>query len=83
MKLLKYSVSILMLSTAAIAQQPNQSPQPKEYVLRLTPDDVNVIGKALGRLPFDDVAMVIQSLRAQIIDQNTPKQPSTSKEPDK
>lgn len=45
---------------------------PAEFNLKVTNDDVAIIGKGLGRLPFDDVAPLIQKLREQITSQNQP-----------
>ena len=42
---------------------------PQEYILRVKPVDIENIGKALGKLPFEDVSLLIQSLRSQIIEQ--------------
>ena len=52
----------------ALAQQAQQ-----EVTLKVTNDDVNVIGRALGKLPFDEVAGLVQKLRSQIVEQQ-PKQ---------
>lgn len=43
--------------------------QQQDFTLKVTNDDVNTIGKALGKLPFDDVAGLIQKLREQIVSQ--------------
>ena len=62
----------------SLAQQPTA---PNEFHLTIKSTDVNVIGKALGKLPFDEVAELLQSLRAQIIEQSVPKavEPATEK----
>ncbi len=68
MKNIVFIVSVLSLAaTPAYAQQ---APAPQEFNLKITSDDVNTIGKALGKLPFDDVAPLIQKLRQQIVEQS-------------
>lgn len=42
---------------------------PAEYNLKIKPVDLEMIGRGLGRLPFDEVAPLIQSLRSQVIEQ--------------
>lgn len=44
----------------------------QEVSLKVTNDDVNTIGKALSKLPFDEVAPLIQKLRTQIVEQQQP-----------
>lgn len=51
---------------------PTYAQQVQEMTLKVTPADVEVIGRALGKLPFDDVAQLIQKLRAQILEQQKP-----------
>lgn len=74
----KYILVAVLMSGVAFAQptpapaptvQPNQ---PAEYVLKLAPLDVELIGKALGGLPFNEAAPIIQKLRQQIVDQQQP-----------
>lgn len=62
-------VAAIVIPTLVRAQQ---APAPTEFKLTVTNDDVNTIGKALGRLPFDDVAQLIQKLREQIVSQSKP-----------
>jgi hypothetical protein len=89
MKMFKIAIGILVLSsTVAFAQQPTsqsiQQTQVNEFVLRLKPNDVNVLGKALGKLPFEEVSELMQSLRMQIAQQQTsPKTIEPAKEPGK
>lgn len=54
-----------LLVSPALAQQP-----PSEYIIKLTPADVAVVGKALGSQPFNDVAPLLQKLQGQIEEQN-------------
>lgn len=62
---------LLWISVCGILYiHPVQAQQvPTEYILKIKPSDVDNIGKGLGKLPFDDVAPLIQSLRSQIIEQ--------------
>lgn len=62
MKRILTLITLLAIVTPAFAQQP-------EVNLKISNDDVNTIGKALGKLPFDEVAGLIQKLREQIIAQ--------------
>lgn len=65
------------LPTIAMAQMPT------EVTLKVKTTDLEKIGKALGRLPFDDVAELMQSLRQQVIEQSTKPVDNSNKEPDK
>lgn len=56
----KIILAALLFATPAFAQ---------EITLKVTNEDVNMIGKGLGKLPFDDVASLIQKLRNQIVEQ--------------
>ena len=64
----KLALVFLLVSTSAFAQNP-----PAEYMLKVTPADVSIIGKALGSQPFNDVAPVLNKLQEQINEQNKPK----------
>lgn len=59
---MKTFIALLMMTSAAFAQS-------KEYVLKLSPDEVNTIGKLLEAQPYRDVAALVAKLRAQIIAQ--------------
>lgn len=54
-----------LIATAAVAQE-------KEYTFKVTASEVNTIGKALGKLTYDEVAALVQKLRVQIEAQNQP-----------
>lgn len=58
---------VLVWATPSIAQAP------AEYNFKLTPADVELIGKALGKLPYEDVAVLFQKLRQQAAEQQQPK----------
>lgn len=66
---------IAALAVPTLAQQPD-----KEYNLKVSGPEVETLGKALGKLPFDDVAVLIQKLRTQIVDQQTPRKEDTKPE---
>lgn len=42
---------------------------PSEFVLRFTPADLGTLDKALGSLPYKDVAALIQRINRQIAEQ--------------
>ena len=46
---------------------------PKPIRLTVTPQEVNLIGAALGRLPHDDVRPLIEKLAAQVQAQLKPE----------
>lgn len=48
-----------------------QGTLPTEYLLRVKPADIDKLGKALGKLPYDEAADLINSLRQQIIEQQS------------
>lgn len=60
------------LPTALYAQTPVQ-PQPAEYTIKLTTAEIDIVGKALGTQPYQDVALIIQKLRQQIVEQQSAK----------
>ncbi len=55
-------IALLMMTSAAFGQS-------KEYVLKLSPEEVNMIGKLLEAQPYRDVAALVAKLRTQIIAQ--------------
>lgn len=59
---MKTFIALLMMTSAAFAQS-------KEYVLKLSPEEVNLVGKLLEAQPYRDVAALVAKLRAQIIAQ--------------
>lgn len=64
-KLLWISACLVAFASPVEAQQT----PPKEYNLKVTTADLELMGKALGKLPFDDVFALMQSLRSQVINQ--------------
>lgn len=69
-------IGMLMFSSVAMAQPGGNSAPlavvPNEYVLKVKPADVDKIGKGLGKIPFEEVAELMQSLREQIVQQQQP-----------
>lgn len=56
---------------------------PAEYVIKLKPPALDLIGKGLGKLPFEDVAPLMQELRQQVLEQQQPSaKPKTDGVPD-
>ncbi len=70
MKYVLIATSIL-LSTVANAQQPSTPVpvQPNEYVLKVTPAEIDIISDGLQTQPFGKVSPLMLKLRQQIIDQ--------------
>lgn len=59
----------MLIYNIANAQQ-SKSP---EFIIKVDAQQLEIIGKGLGKLPFDDVAPLIQALRQQVIEQQNPK----------
>lgn len=75
------TIASLFIPTVVYSQQ-----LPAEFILRVKPVDLDKIGRGLGKLPFDDVVELIQSLRSQVIEQQTKANSpvdNSKKEPDK
>lgn len=64
----RFIIALAMLSTPAMAQQATPV---KEYNLKITADEVTMLGDALGYLPYSKVAPLFQKLQQQINIQNT------------
>lgn len=64
-------IAALLVPSLALAQQPS----PQEFTLKLTAAEVQTVGKALDELSYKEAAPVIQKLREQIIQQQTPPKP--------
>ena len=65
-------ISCLLVPGMAFAQSTPVQPM-VEFTLRVTPQEADVIGKALGKEPFNDVALLLQKLRQQIVEQQQRK----------
>lgn len=72
------TVCLLMVATPVFAQQ-------AELNFKLTTDEVNAIGKGLGKLPYEEAAGIIQKMREQYIAQQVKavSQPPEPKPDDK
>ena len=62
----------ILVGSVAFAQQADQqsSSPPVEYTLKITPQELDLLGKALGNQPYNDVAPLLQKLRSQFVEQN-------------
>lgn len=58
---------------------------PSEYVIKLKPPALDLIGKGLGKLPFEEVAPLMGELRQQVLEQQQPpaKPQPSGPDPDK
>lgn len=56
---------VLMIHPCSVEAQQ----APTEFIIKLKPDDLNKVAKGLGRLPYEEVAELIQNLRQQVIEQ--------------
>ena len=63
--------SILTLNYAAAQSSQSQSQQ--EYNLKITGVELDLIGRALGLMSYNDVASLVQKLRQQVVEQQQPK----------
>ncbi len=79
---LKLIIGIVLLSTVALPRVYAQ--QPNEYNLKVSPQEIELIGKGIGLLPFNDVAALVQKLRSQVMEQQSPSKPTqTVPDPEK
>ena len=62
---IKLGAGMMMLHPLCAAAQQ----QTQDLTLKLKPAEVDIVGKALGKLPYEEVAALIQNLRQQIMDQ--------------
>ncbi len=63
-KLILIAGFVLALAVPTLAQQ-----QQQEIKLAVNNSELDTIGKAWGKLPFDEVAQLIQKLRTQVVEQ--------------
>ncbi len=74
----------IQLALELVVVSPVQAQQPQEFSLKVTPAEVDLIGKGLGSMPFNDVAPLINKLRAQVMEQQKlVEQKPTATEPKK
>lgn len=76
-KLIMIAVALTMIPLVSYAQPAAQ--QPQEYTIKLTTAEIDIVGKALGTLPYQEVALIIQKLRQQIVDQQSANKPDEKK----
>ena len=62
-------------SIATVSLAYAQQQQEREFEIKVNNKDIELIGKALGKLPFEEVAPLFQKLQVQIQQQNMPKPP--------
>lgn len=60
----------LVIATAAMAQAE------KEFDLKLTGSEVNMVGEALGELPYKKVVPLMNKLQGQLNAQSQPPKPA-------
>lgn len=70
MKINLLMAGLIFLATPMPVQAQGQ--QPSEFTIKIAPAELDLIGKGLGKLPFEDVAPLIQKLRQQVMDQQKP-----------
>lgn len=63
----------LAFSGAALAQE-------KELDFKMTNTEINLVGKALGKMPFDEVAPLVNKLRTQYMSAANPPKPEEKKQ---
>lgn len=67
----KYMYTAAIVVSAGVAHAQPAVQQPVEYTIKLTAAEVDIVGKGLGLLPYQDVALIIQKLRQQIVEQQS------------
>ena len=67
----RFVIALALIATPAMAQ----SPTPTEYNLKLSPAELDIVGKALGTQPFNDAAPLLNKLRQQVVDQSPKPEP--------
>ena len=67
----------VLAGSAAYAQSPAQ------YTVTVTPQNMAMIGKALGQMPYSDVAVLIADLQRQMVEQNKAAADAAKKPDDK
>ena len=65
--------NILVGSVAFAQQADQQSSAPSEYTLKITSQELDLLGRALGTMPYNDIAPLLQKLRSQVVEQQKPK----------
>lgn len=73
------SVAVIGIGLPANAQAPASAPQQPTYNVTVTAQELDAIGNALGKAPFEVAAPIIQKLREQVIAQSKPVDNSDKK----
>lgn len=68
-------IGLLLVPTMALAQQ-----APPELNFKFTPQETDVVWEALRELPVKRVDAIMNKMRQQVMEQNTPKAPVEVKE---
>lgn len=68
-----FGVVLGVLMSSAQAGEPSappvQPPAPTSYKIEFTTAELDLVGKALVKLPYEDVATLLNSLRKQVLSQ--------------
>ena len=67
----KLVFALLLAPTFALAQGP-QPPAPTEYTIKLTLPELQTIGAALTKRPYEEVANLLANINAQVNTQIPP-----------
>jgi hypothetical protein len=59
---------VLTFAIPTLSQQLPQQQLP-DYAFKVTPAEAEIIGKALSKLPYEEVAPLLQKLRTQVLEQ--------------
>jgi hypothetical protein len=76
-------IAIPVIAFAQTQQPVQQSTVPQEFNLKLTPAEVEIVGKGLEERPFKEAAPLMQKLREQIMQQQQQQKPVPTKPPEK
>lgn len=79
-KLLILGVVLLTPVMVAFGQTPQPQPQ-KEFTFKVSQAEVELIGEALGLLPFNKVAQLMNKLQIQLNTQQQPNLPVAPQAP--
>lgn len=52
---------------------PTLAQQASELNIKVSTQEIEVIAKGLGKLPYEEVAALFNKLRAQVVDQQVPR----------
>lgn len=67
------SVAVVMVMALPAMAQQSQAPT-QEYTIKLTAQDLDVIGAGLGDQPFNKAAPLINKLKQQVMEQQQAKE---------